>query len=127
MSPCVTCKRSRFGNFTTRPAGGFAGRRRWVNYTSPSGAGWIIQIEGYHYYNGPDKGGAEGAAHVRKFLIDHFEFGEIELPGPNGEPTKYSLKELGVSFPVIAIPASISPAVADSCTRASAATLASAP
>jgi type IV pilus assembly protein PilM len=70
--------------------------------TMPEGAGWVIQMEGYHYFNGPDKAGAEGAAHVRKYLIDHLQVGEIELPGPNGEPTKYSLKELGVSFPVIA-------------------------
>jgi len=69
--------------------------------TTPNGPGWVIQMEGYHYFNGPDKAGAEGAAHVHKYLLDHLEVGEIELPGPNGEPTKYSLKELGVSFPVI--------------------------
>ena len=72
--------------------------------TSPSGVGWIIQLKGYHYFNGPDKNGAEGSAHIRKYLIEHLEFGEIELPGPNGEPTKYTLKELGISFPLIPNP-----------------------
>lgn len=76
---------------------------------TPTGPGWVIQLEGYHYFNGPDKAGAEGAAHVRKYLIDHLEVGEIELPGTNGEPTKYSLKELGVSFPVIAKPVLLDP------------------
>ncbi len=70
--------------------------------TTPNGPGWVIQLEGYHYFNGPSKAGAEGAGHVRKYLLDYLEVGEIELPGPNDEPTKYSLKELGVSFPVIA-------------------------
>ncbi len=77
-----------------------------VPVTAPSGPGWVIQLEGYHYFNGADKGGAEGATHIRKFLIEHLEFGEVELPGPNGEPTKYTLKELGVSFPLISKPVS---------------------
>jgi type IV pilus assembly protein PilM len=68
----------------------------------PVGPGWVVQIEGYHYFNG--KRGLEGAAHVRKYLIDYLEFGEIELPGPDGQITKYSMKELGVSFPVISQP-----------------------
>ena len=73
-----------------------------VPVAAPSGPGWVIQLDGYHYFNGPSNAGFEGAAHIRKFLIDHLEVGEIELPGPDGVPTKYSLKELGISFPVIA-------------------------
>lgn len=73
----------------------------------PTGPGWVIQLDGYHYYNGQDKGGLEAAAHVRKYLIQYLEFGEIELPGPNGELTKYTLKELGVAFPLIAKPVSM--------------------
>ncbi len=73
--------------------------------TAPTGPGWVIQLQGYHYFNG--KPGEEGETHIRKFLIEHFEFGEVELPGPGGEPTKYTLKEIGVSFPVISKPVTI--------------------
>ena len=67
--------------------------------TSPTGPGWVVQIEGFHYFN--RQKGLEGADHVRKNLIDYLEFGEVELPGANGEMTKFTLKELGVSFPLM--------------------------
>ncbi len=41
-------------------------------------------------------------------MIDYFQVGEIELPGPDGKTT-YTMKELGVSFPVLAKPVLMEP------------------
>jgi type IV pilus assembly protein PilM len=65
----------------------------------PSGPGWVIEIEGFHYFNG--KKGLEGEAHIRKYLLEYLENGTIDLPGPDGKTTTFSLKELGISYPVI--------------------------
>ncbi len=67
--------------------------------TGPSGPGWVIEIEGFHYFNG--KKGLEGEAHIRKYLLEYLEHGKIKLPGPDGSLTEFTMKELGICFPVI--------------------------
>lgn len=68
----------------------------------PTGPGWVIELRGYHYYNGQEKKGTEGAAHVTNYLIDFLENGEITLPSDKpGEMKKLTMYDLGVRRPVL--------------------------
>jgi type IV pilus assembly protein PilM len=69
--------------------------------TGPKDSGWLVQIDGYHFFNGEDKRGTGGADHIRKFLIERLENGTVMVPGPDGKPTEYSLKEMGISYPLL--------------------------
>jgi len=61
-----------------------------------SGAGWVIQLTGYHYHN-LDKGN-QSSRFVNNTLIKNLEEGFVELPdGPNGELVKVSFADLGLS------------------------------
>jgi type IV pilus assembly protein PilM len=68
----------------------------------PTGPGWVIELRGYHYYNGLEKKGIEGASHVEKFLIHYLENGSVRLPGSQpGEVREVSLFDLGVRRPIL--------------------------
>jgi type IV pilus assembly protein PilM len=68
----------------------------------PTGPGWVVELRGYHYYNGMDKKGLEGPAHVAKFLINYLENGSVRLPGFQvGEVRDMSMFDLGIRRPVI--------------------------
>ncbi|MFN9434626.1 MAG: pilus assembly protein PilM [Planctomycetota bacterium] len=68
----------------------------------PTGPGWVIEIQGYHFYNGDDKKGLDGAAHVEKYFINFLENGEVQLPGPNpDELKKVPLFDLGIRRPIL--------------------------
>ncbi len=72
----------------------------------PTGAGWVIEIRGHHFYNS-DRGTA-GVVHVRDTLIKNLEEGTVRLPvsfgtGPTN-PTKYedfTMKELGIDYVIL--------------------------
>ncbi len=67
----------------------------------PSGPGWVIEICGYHYYNGVEKG-ADGAAHVIKTMIQHLDTAKILLPDEKtGDAKELAFFELGVRRPVL--------------------------
>lgn len=68
--------------------------------TGPAGAGWVIQLRGYHDYNGPDKIGKEGSVHVRKHLTTAFLEKPISVPLPTGETVEFTPEEMGLSFPL---------------------------
>ena len=64
------------------------------------GGGWIVELKGYHYFNG--RTGEEGEAHVLKYLIEFLEKGSVELP--NDESNKQemmSMTGLGIRLPVV--------------------------
>ncbi len=72
------------------------------------GAGYVVEVKGYHYYNGPQHKGEEGGDHVLKYMIDFLENGSVELPDdsqrlPDGSPTirKFTMRELGIRLPVL--------------------------
>jgi len=69
--------------------------------TGPTDSGWLVQIDGYHYFNGADKRGEGGADHIRKYLIERLENGYVTVPGPDGQPAEYTLKEMGISYPLL--------------------------
>ncbi|MCY2973559.1 MAG: type IV pilus assembly protein PilM [Planctomycetota bacterium] len=69
--------------------------------TGPKDSGWLVQIDGYHFFNGEDKRGTGGTDHIRKFLIERLENGTVMVPGTDGQLTEYSLKEMGISYPLL--------------------------
>jgi len=68
---------------------------------APQGKGWVVQLKGYHYYN-QDRGN-QGAEYVRRTLLKQLEEMELELAVAEGEYTKFTMKELGISFPVLTV------------------------
>ncbi len=66
------------------------------------GAGWVIQLTGYHYHNKDQKN--EMARFVAGTLLKNLEEGTVELPdGPKGEMIKVPIKDLGVSHPWLVV------------------------
>ena len=63
-----------------------------------SGAGWVIQLTGYHYHNVDKRN--QTVRFVNNTLIKNLEDGFVELPdGPKGELVKISFADLGLSHP----------------------------
>ena len=76
-----------------------------VNVDGPKGPGWVIELKGYHYYNPSEaaKRRFGGAAHVRDTLIRNLEHGSVEVPlGPNQPMQRFTMKELGIGFAILA-------------------------
>jgi len=72
----------------------------------PTGPGWIVTIQGYHYHNLREFGTDNvGAAYVRRTLLRKLATGNVILPNADqtGEET-VSMAELGVSYPVLIDP-----------------------
>jgi len=67
----------------------------------PVGAGWVFELNGYHYYNSTSRMGSEGSNHVRKFLITSLMNKRIELPNAKGEMISFTPKEVGLSYPFL--------------------------
>jgi type IV pilus assembly protein PilM len=65
----------------------------------PSGAGWVVQLIGYHYHN--NKLETQGSAFIRDTLIKNLREKKIMLPGKDGQPTEVAIRDLGISHPVI--------------------------
>jgi type IV pilus assembly protein PilM len=68
----------------------------------PTGTGWVIEFRGHHFFN--DDPDTAGKVHLYNTLIDFLENGSVELANPKdgGTMVKYSLKELGLSYAIIA-------------------------
>lgn len=79
----------------------------------PTGEGWIIQLDGYHFHNSDSNNpadplrGDEGAEFVRRTVIQALRDGSVRLPSSSGELVNVSMKDLGISYPVIAPPVQI--------------------
>jgi hypothetical protein len=71
----------------------------------PEGAGWIVQLRGYHYHNKDvDKaapGYVSGSGFVRDTLMKQLRDGKVQLPGKDGKLQEVSVKDLGIGYPVI--------------------------
>ena len=87
----------------SRQQAGFAKETRPADKDpDPTGPGWVVELRGYHYYNGTEKKGTEGAAHVTNYLIDFLENGKVTLPSDKpGEMKEISRYDLGVRRPVL--------------------------
>ncbi len=71
--------------------------------TGPTGAGWVFQMNCYHFYNStdPTRMGTEGSNHVRKYMTSAFLEKQIEMPGENGEMMTFTPAEMGFTFPLL--------------------------
>jgi type IV pilus assembly protein PilM len=71
----------------------------------PSGEGWIIQLTGYHFHNSEigstDDFGVEAGQFVRRTLIKNLREGSVMLPDSQGNMVEVSMKDLGISYPVM--------------------------
>jgi type IV pilus assembly protein PilM len=73
----------------------------------PTGQGWIIEITGWHYFNGEENKEYEGEAHVLRKMVEFLEKGSIVPPvkeiiqGGKDQPTEVSLRDLGIRLPVV--------------------------
>ena len=72
----------------------------------PEGAGWVIQLQGYHYYNSPEHMGSEGSNHIRKYMTTAFTDGNVKLPvgtDENGNPIleEFTFPEMGLTYPLL--------------------------
>jgi type IV pilus assembly protein PilM len=96
-------KQSYQEDLKSREQAGFAKIKRPADKDpDPTGPGWVIEIKGYHYYNGTEKKGREGAAHVTNYLVEFLENGTAKLPGDKpGEEREVSMYDLGVRRPVL--------------------------
>ncbi|PQO29276.1 pilus assembly protein PilM [Bremerella cremea] len=66
-------------------------------------SGWIIELTGRHFHNSKSARDNAGAQYVRNTLIDQLDRGFVELINDNNEPELVSMKELGISHPIIAV------------------------
>ncbi|MCA9155084.1 MAG: pilus assembly protein PilM [Planctomycetales bacterium] len=73
--------------------------------TWPTGPGWVIELKGHHYFNGDPR--TWGATHVRNTLLWNLEKGTVALPVPGSEPVEFTMKEMGIGFPLIAVSSEI--------------------
>ena len=82
----------------------------------PTGNGWIIKLEGRHYHNDSKKFGMNeiGEEYLRKTLIDGLMNGKVTLPTADRKGVeKVSMKELGISFPVLWKPGKVETVLID--------------
>lgn len=72
----------------------------------PTGEGWIVQWDCYHYYNDLAKISYVGSDHVRRLLTDTFLEGTIRVPvgtDENGNPQfeEFTLEQYGITHPLL--------------------------
>ncbi len=72
----------------------------------PQGAGYLIQMTGYHYHNRDVAGPNQGAQFLRNTLIEQLHNGKVLLPLEDREGVEWvTMKELGIGYPVVIEPA----------------------
>jgi len=77
----------------------------------PSGPGWIVRIQGYHYHNLREFGTrGVGASYVQETLVRKLATGKVILPTiDHAEQETVSMQELGVDCPVLIDPRNFYP------------------
>ncbi len=74
--------------------------------TGPTGPGWVLQMQCYHYYNKPERKRSGDSNHVRKFMTTSFIDGGVKLPVGTDETGNrifddFTYREMGLSFPLL--------------------------
>lgn len=70
----------------------------------PSGPGWVFQVRGYHYHNKPRDTENEGPNYLRKTFLKNLATQTIKLRDADGKEREVTMKELGISHPVLIDP-----------------------
>ncbi len=87
--------------------GGEAGADGEAVEAGPSGEGWIVQLTGYHFHNSDINNPGnfdlnnEAGQFVRQTIIKNLREGSVMLPNSDGEMVEVSMKDLGISYPVM--------------------------
>ena len=74
-----------------------------INLPGPKGAGWVFEIQGYHFFNDPKQSAITGSEHVKRTLLRTLEHGAVMLPGAGGALDRVTFKELGLGFAILAL------------------------
>ncbi|MEM6472656.1 MAG: pilus assembly protein PilM, partial [Planctomycetota bacterium] len=81
--------------------------------TGPTEEAWVVELQGYHYFNNEDRVGLDGNNHIRRYLVTAFRDPSllpkdvanriIRLPDPSDPETvyEYTPAELGISYPLL--------------------------
>jgi len=87
--------------------GGAPGQPGW----GPQGPGWVIRLTGVHYHNSAAPGEIQGAQFVRSSFLNHIQDPKfkVQVPTADGKVEMLSMKELGLSYPVLVQPGGITP------------------
>jgi type IV pilus assembly protein PilM len=69
--------------------------------TGPTGAGWVIELRGFHYYN--EERDNRGATFVRRTFLKQLLDGNVELPADpkTGVKQTVPIRSLGIGYPVL--------------------------
>jgi type IV pilus assembly protein PilM len=68
--------------------------------TGPSGPGWVIEIQGYHFYNNNVR--TQGGTHVRNTFLPKLNDQIVQLPTePGSPPENFTMKELGIDYVIL--------------------------
>lgn len=75
----------------------------------PEKEGWVIELKGYHYFNG--EVATSGSNHVYRTLMRHLAYGTVSLPkDPANSDARlaneyviFSMNELGIKFPTMLV------------------------
>ncbi|HUG71680.1 MAG TPA: type IV pilus assembly protein PilM [Pirellulaceae bacterium] len=68
----------------------------------PEGSGWVIELSGHHYFNKSRQRG--GLNFIRNTILKYLEEDRIALPiNVQGELRTFTMKELGISHPILAL------------------------
>jgi type IV pilus assembly protein PilM len=96
-----------------KPVGDAAAASATTEQEAPTGPYWVVELQGYHYFNNPDRVGLDGNNHTRKYLTTAFRDPSllpgnvvnkaIRLPNPKdpSEILTYTPAELGISYPLL--------------------------
>jgi hypothetical protein len=64
----------------------------------PTGAGWVVEVKGHHYFSDPKDPRSGSAQHVRNTIIKNLQSKPVVLPGMNGQPEVFTPEELGIGY-----------------------------
>jgi type IV pilus assembly protein PilM len=64
----------------------------------PTGAGWVVEVSGHHYFHDKQDRRAGAAWHVRNTLIKKLKSQPILLPGIGGQEEFFTPEELGIGY-----------------------------
>jgi type IV pilus assembly protein PilM len=110
-SPAAATSQAPGGPASPSPVGGPAAPAAGGDSASagPTGPGYIVRLVGFHYHNANRND--QGAQFVRRTLIDGLRKKDLMLPVGDGSGAmeKVTMKELGVSYPVLVNPLSVKP------------------
>jgi type IV pilus assembly protein PilM len=72
----------------------------------PQGSGWLVVVRGHHYHNDlrDPTLNPQGAEYVKQTVLKKLAEGQIALPLPQGGTELVSMKEFGISTPVLVNP-----------------------